>query len=103
MEEQTGFFFIKSAKENRKKTGGEKMIWLIVNLVLGGFAGWFAGKLMNTEGSMVRNVILGLVGGIFGSIVLRFIGIHGSGPIGGTIVSIIGACLLIWISRKLGH
>lgn len=79
------------------------MIWLIVNLVLGGFAGWFAGKLMNTEGSMVRNVILGLVGGVIGNIVLGIIGIHGRGPIGGTIVSIIGACILIWGSRKLGH
>lgn len=78
------------------------IFWLIINLALGGVAGWFAGKLMNAEGGMVRNVILGLVGGVIGNIVLGVIGIHGSGPIGGTIVSVIGACILIWLSRKIG-
>ena len=82
--------------------GGKNMIWLLVNLALGGFAGWFAGKLMNVEASMLHNIILGLIGGVVGNIVLGIIGIHGNGPIGGTIVSIIGACLLIWGSRKLG-
>ncbi len=27
-------------------------------------------------------------------------GIQGDGLIGGTIVSVVGACILIWISRK---
>ena len=44
--------------------------------------------------------ILGLIGGVVGSVVLGFIGIEGRGLIGGTIVSVVGACILIWISRK---
>ena len=73
----------------------------IINLFFGGLAGWIAGKLMNSDGSMLRNIILGLVGGVVGSIVLGIFGIHGSGRIGGTIVSIVGACILIWISNRL--
>ncbi len=73
----------------------------IINLFFGGLAGWIAGKLMNSDGSMLRNIILGLVGGVVGSIVLGIFGIHGTGRIGGTIVSIVGACILIWISNRL--
>ena len=76
------------------------MIGFIVTLIMGGLAGWIAGKLMNSEGSTLRNVLLGLVGGIVGSIVLGIFGIHGHGWIGGTIVSVVGACILIWISRR---
>ena len=74
----------------------------IITLLCGAFAGWLAGRLMNSEGSWLRNLILGLVGGVVGSFVLRFVGIRGSGIIGGTIVSVVGACLLIWITRSLG-
>ena len=73
----------------------------IINLFFGGLAGWIAGKLMNSDGSMLRNIILGLVGGVVGSIVLGIFGIHGTGRIGGTIASIVGACILIWISNRL--
>ncbi len=76
------------------------MINFIITLALGALAGWIAGKLMGTEGSTLRNIILGLCGGVVGSIVLGIIGIHGNGMIGGTIVSVVGACILIWISRK---
>ena len=74
---------------------------ILWTLFLGGIAGWIACKFMNSEGSMVKNIILGLIGGVVGSVVLGIIGIHGSGLIGGTIVSVVGACLLIWLGRKL--
>lgn len=78
------------------------MIWaLFCTLLSGGIAGWLAGLIMNSDGSVVRNIVLGLVGGVVGSIVLGLIGIQGRGLIGGTVVSVIGACILIWISRKL--
>ena len=55
---------------------------------------------MGSDGSMLRNVILGLVGGAVGSFVLGLIGIHGHGLIGGTIVSVVGASILIWLGKK---
>ena len=74
---------------------------IIVTLLCGALAGWLAGKLMHSEGTWLRNLILGLVGGVVGSFVLKFIGVEGKGLIGGTLVSVIGACILIWISRIL--
>ncbi len=71
-----------------------------MNLVLGGIAGWLAGKIMKSEGGIIRNVIIGIVGGIVGSVLLGIIGIGGSGIIGGLIVSVFGACLLIWVVDK---
>ena len=73
----------------------------IFTLAMGALAGWIAGRLMNSDGSWIRNIILGLIGGVVGSIVLGIVGIRGSGIIGGTFVSVIGACLLIWISRRV--
>ncbi len=77
------------------------MFKILLNLVIGGIAGFVAGKIRVFEGNLVRNILLGLVGGVLGSIVLAIIGIHGSGFIGSIIVSIVGSCLLIWIVRKL--
>ena len=77
------------------------MFGFIITLLCGAFAGWFAGRLMNSEGSWLWNLLIGLAGGVVGSIVLGIVGIKGSGIIGGTIVSIVGACILIWLGRKL--
>lgn len=77
------------------------LIGLILNLAFGALAGWIAGNIMNSQGTLVRNILLGICGGIVGSIVLGIVGISGSGRIGSTIVSIIGACILIWLGKKL--
>ena len=73
---------------------------LFINLVIGAIAGWLAGRLMGTDGSVVRNIILGLCGGVIGSIVLGVLGIHGSGVFWTMLVSVVGACILIWLARK---
>ncbi len=73
---------------------------MILNLIFGILAGYIAGRLMNTDGGIIRNLILGLCGGVIGSIVLGIIGIHGHGRIAGLIISVIGACILIWLARK---
>lgn len=75
--------------------------WIICNLVFGALAGWLAGKIMGTNGSMARNIILGLCGGVVGSIILGIFGIHGRGTIGTIAVSVVGACILIWLTRKM--
>ena len=35
------------------------MIW---SIIVGGIIGWLAGKLMNSKGGILRNIILGIVG-----------------------------------------
>ena len=77
------------------------MLGFIWTLIIGGISGWLAGKLMNSDGSTIRNIILGLVGGFVGGIVFSIFGLGATGVIGSIIVSVVGACLLIWIGRKL--
>lgn len=50
---------------------------------------------MKDEGSLLRNIIVGVVGGWLGGFLLGLIGL-GLGFIG----SIAGACLLLWLIKK---
>ncbi len=76
------------------------MINILVTLCCGAIAGWIAGIIMGTNGSLLRNLILGVLGGVVGSVVLGIIGIGATSTIGGIIVAVIGACLLVWLGRK---
>ena len=77
------------------------LIGLLIALVLGGISGWLAGKIMGSDGTVLRNIILGIVGGVVGSVVLGLFGLGGSGYIGTIVVSVIGACILIWLVRLI--
>ncbi|MBQ9119637.1 MAG: GlsB/YeaQ/YmgE family stress response membrane protein [Lachnospiraceae bacterium] len=79
----------------------DTIIGIIIDLIVGAAAGWLAGKIMHSEGSLLRNVILGIVGGVIGSILLGIIGIGASGIIGGIVVSVIGACALVALVRAI--
>lgn len=71
----------------------------IVFLIIGGIAGWIAGKIMSGHGyGPVVDVILGVVGGLVGGwIVSALLGIHTTGLIASFIVALIGACILVAI------
>jgi len=71
--------------------------WLIVGLV----AGWAAGKIMKGTGyGAFMDIVLGIAGAVVGGFLLGFLHL-GGGLIGSIVVATIGACLLVWISRKL--
>ena len=79
---------------------------MLVMLVIGAVAGWLAGIIMNSKGSLLRNIILGIVGGFVGGFLFSLLNINISlslGPInlGTIIVSAIGACIVIFIVNKL--
>ena len=77
------------------------MIWkLLIELVIGGLCGFAANKLMGGDsGSILKNVILGLVVGLVGGFLGNLIGL-GGGWITGILLSIGGACLVVWLVRK---
>lgn len=77
------------------------IINVFVSLIVSAISGSVAGKIMKSRGSMLRNVILGIAGGVVGSFLLGIIGISGSGIIGSIIVSVIGACVVIFTVNKL--
>ena len=75
-------------------------IWLLV----GGFSGWVAGKIMQGSGyGPIRNIILGVIGAELGGLLGQFLGLKWAGADGfnlaSIITSVVGAVLLIFLWR----
>ena len=76
---------------------------LLGTLISGALVGWIAGKLMDMEGSLPRNIVVGVAGSVVGSFVFGLLGFYAYGAIANLLVSIVGACLFIWVGRRLFH
>jgi len=75
------------------------MIWQII---LGGLAGFLAGKVMRGDGyGIIVDILLGLVGGWVGGWIGSILGIHLAGSIGYLITAFAGSVLLVWISHLI--
>jgi uncharacterized membrane protein YeaQ/YmgE (transglycosylase-associated protein family) len=74
-------------------------VYLIGFLILGGIAGWLAGRLMSGHGyGLIWDVVLGIVGSFIGGFIFSLIfGTQPTGLIVSFIVALIGACLLVAI------
>lgn len=71
-------------------------------IIVGLIAGWLAGKLMRGYGyGAIADILLGLVGGIVGSIIFGVFGLHAYHAVGSITISTIGAVLLVAASRVL--
>ena len=79
------------------------MLWLLWVIIVGLIAGWAAGKIMGGGGyGTLMDIVLGIAGGIVGGFVVHLLGFSSSGgPISSIVVAIIGAVILIWISRMI--
>ena len=71
------------------------IIGIIIFLAVGAISGWIAGVIMKSEGTTLRNILLGIAGGIIAGV----LGLSSTSIICGIIASVIGACLLIFIVR----
>ena len=79
---------------------------ILIVLAIGAVAGWLAGIVMNSKGSLLRNIIIGIVGGFVGGYLFSLLKIDinltvGSINFGTVIVSAIGACIVIFVFNKL--
>ena len=77
------------------------IFWWIVRIALWALAGYVAARLMNTSLSLIWNIVLGLIGGAVGSLAAGLIGIGSTNMLGGTLISVAGACLVIYLARLL--
>ncbi|HEU5122009.1 MAG TPA: GlsB/YeaQ/YmgE family stress response membrane protein [Candidatus Saccharimonadales bacterium] len=70
-------------------------------IILGGLAGWVAKLIMKEEGGLLKNIILGIVGGIVGGGLVELLGgsgVNGFNPYS-FIVAVLGAVILIYLVR----
>ena len=71
---------------------------IIFSLLLGGLAGFCAGKLMKGGGfGFIVNIVLGLLGGALGGWLFSLLGISWGGILGQLGTAIIGAIAILWI------
>ena len=79
---------------------------VIVPLFFAMLAGMFAGRLIRGRGyGPVGDIVLGLLGWFVGNFILGLLGLGGLGGlplIGGILVAIVGAVVLVWLIRMLG-
>lgn len=76
------------------------IIELLISIALGALSGWIAGEIMKSKGGLLKNIILGILGGFVGGLILGLLGISFAGYIGTVVVSVAGACLLIFVANK---
>ena len=79
---------------------------VLIAILIGAVSGWLASKLMGTKGSLLKYIILGILGGFVGGYLFGLLKINVSlsiGPIncGTVIVSAVGACIVIFLVDKL--
>lgn len=74
----------------------------ILSIILGAIAGWIAENIMKGDHSLLKNIILGILGALVGNWLFRMLfDTTAGGMIGQLIVAVIGACILIWAGRAI--
>lgn len=74
---------------------------ILVAVVIGAIIGWLAGKLMNSKGGLLRNILLGIAGSAVGGFLGGLLNVEPTSWIVSMLLSVGGACLIIWLQRKL--
>ncbi len=79
------------------------MLWnIIITIAIGALVGWLAGLIMKTDHGFWMRVLLGIVGSAVGRLLAGLLGIHADRiSIGGILISVVGACVVVWLVRKL--
>ena len=76
---------------------------LLTGVLVGALAGYIAGRFMGSETFFGRNVILGVLGSFVGEFLFGLVGIHATGTFSSFVISIIGACICIWVGKKISE
>ena len=74
---------------------------LLISLLMSALAGYIGGTLMKVSGPWYFNLILGLVGGFVGNLLFGLLGIYTDSIIGEALFATIGACVTIFLYKKL--
>ncbi len=78
------------------------VVAIIIEVLLGALAGYLASRIMGgKENSWILNCLLGIVGSVVGGWIAGLIAL-GGGVIVQLVIAVAGACLVIWLVRKLG-
>lgn len=72
-------------------------IWF---LFIGGVIGWLAGLITRGRGfGIIRDIVIGIVGAMLGGWIARVIGVSTGSSVGGFLMAIVGAIVLVSLAR----
>ena len=77
------------------------LVSILISLAIGAVAGWLACLVTNSKGGLIKNIILGLVGGFVGQFICGLLHISFAGYLGTILVSAAGAVLVVFIINKI--
>ena len=73
------------------------MLHIVIALLIGAVSGWIANIIMGNKTGLIRNIVVGIIGGFVGGYVFGLLDISFAGYLGTIIVSVAGACILIFL------
>lgn len=77
----------------------ENISW-VTSIVLGGFAGWFAGKLMDMRFNIFLNIIIGMVGSVIAVSIFQATDFQiEHNRVGYFVTAFLGAVLLLFVAK----
>jgi uncharacterized membrane protein YeaQ/YmgE (transglycosylase-associated protein family) len=89
-------------RADKEGTSMENLNSLIWFLLIGGLAGFLAGKFMRGQGfGVVGDVLIGILGGVVGGFLFGLVGLASYGLIGSLLTATVGAIVLIWLVRQV--
>jgi uncharacterized membrane protein YeaQ/YmgE (transglycosylase-associated protein family) len=69
-------------------------------IIIGGFAGWLAGKLMDMRFGIFMNIVIGIVGAVLANAIFDSANIHvASGWLGYLVQGFVGSCILLFVAK----
>ncbi len=75
---------------------------IVLFLLIGGIAGWLAGKIMKGRGfGLWPNIAVGVLGALIGGSLFRQLGIEMHGLIGQLLTATVGAVALLWLAKLI--
>ncbi len=82
------------------------LISLALVLVFGALVGWLTSKITHASLSLGWSIALGIVGAVVGTFAGNLIGLRSAGGmfsfnIGNILISVGGACLVVWLFGKM--
>lgn len=75
------------------------LLWII----FGAIAGWLASMIMKSEGGLLWDILLGVIGAVVGGFIMNLFGqpsVSGFN-IYSMFVAVLGAIILIWVGRRM--
>ena len=74
---------------------------IIISILIGALSGYLASLIMKSNSGLVLNTVLGIIGGFVGDLIFELLHISFAGYLGTIVISIIGACLVIFVVNKV--